>query len=153
MITPLPAASPSAFTTMGNPLLADELDGGEYFGEFSVSGRRDAVPGHEVLCKGLGPFQLRRRALGPKQARPASLNRSTMPLTSGSSGPVMVRSDTLFTGKSEQAIQVIDRDGNVFHAGFTRRTRVAGRYEYFFDAGRFCCSPGECVFAAAAAYY
>ena len=60
MTTPLPAASPLAFTTIGAPLAPDVLRIESLAGEGRIARGWNAVPAQKFLGERLGAFQLRR---------------------------------------------------------------------------------------------
>src|SRR5262245_13135619 len=90
--TPLPAARPSAFTTSG--ARCARIQAGSKFARVNVA--YAAVGMRCRLRKSfVNAFDPSRRAAslrGPKQRSPAASNASVTPMTSGPSGPTMVRS-------------------------------------------------------------
>ena len=92
--TPLPAARPSAFTHDREAELAARDDRVRLRGRLAdaIARRRNPVSRHEVLREHLAALELRRRARGPEHQPAPAANRSTMPRSSGSSGPTTVRS-------------------------------------------------------------
>src|SRR5674536_367243 len=90
--TPLPAASPSSFTTYGGPKSASAAAA-----SLSVAQVRAAAVGTPAaaitsLAKDLEPSICAAAADGPKVAIPAARQASAAPLTSGTSGPITTRS-------------------------------------------------------------
>ena len=91
-ITPLPAARPSALTTMGAPLA--------WMYSLAASGsskRANSAVGipylaHRSFMNPLDPSSTAALALGPKALMPAASRRSTRPATRGVSGPTTTRS-------------------------------------------------------------
>ena len=61
MTTPLPAARPSALTTIGAPCVAHVGLARRRVAEAAIGGGGDAVLGAEILGEALGAFELRRR--------------------------------------------------------------------------------------------
>src|SRR5665648_397443 len=104
MMTPLPAARPSALTTSGyerSGLSAASADSGVSWRLYAPA----ATPPSRItsLAKALLPSSCAASRLGPKTARPCSSNRSQMPATSGASGPTTVRSTCSRLAKSRSA--------------------------------------------------
>ncbi len=91
-VTPLPAAGPSALTTMGTPASRTKLlaDRGSTKRPYSPVG----IPclAHRSLTKPLEPSSMAAAALGPKALMFSCLRRSTRPATSGPSGPTTTKS-------------------------------------------------------------
>ena len=94
-MTPLPAASPSAFTTIGAPASSAWARAAAA----AVKRRQRAVATPAAAAtsfmKLLEPSSLAAAAEGPRQAMPASSMRSAMPATSGASGPGTTKSMAL----------------------------------------------------------
>src|SRR6516225_517310 len=90
--TPLPAASPLAFTTSG--VRWPRSQAGSKLSRVKVAERAVGMPcrWRNSLAKAFEPSSLAAARRGPKQRKPASAKASTMPATSGASGPTMVRS-------------------------------------------------------------
>ena len=109
------------------------------------------MPGEEVLGEGLGALQARGRRLGPKQGRPAAWNASTMPATSGPSGPTIVRPTPSRRASSTSAGMFVGGDGDVAHFGSAAVPALPGATSTSLDARRCGAFPGERVFASAAA--
>ena len=109
--TPLPPASPSAFTTIGTSSRSlRNLTASSTLAEGLVIGRGDIGAAEEVLAKDLAAFQL---GGGLVRARRSAIRRprrqSTMPAARGPSGPTMVsptsfsRANLTRAGKSSTA--------------------------------------------------
>ncbi len=146
MITPLPAASPSALTTMGawKKSIA-----------FSTSAcvEQTAKLPVGMLCRCMNclanPLLVSSMAaarVGPKTRKPRSCRASTMPSESGSSGPTMVSAGLLGLGQAHHG-------GNIFqiHRNAARNLRhaaVAGRANNFCDPLTAFHRPGQRMFAA-----
>ncbi len=103
--TPLPAASPSVFTTHGAGSAAEEGDGGVGLGRRRPCGRpsgrrrRPRPPSSTPSSPRAGPR--RRRGRRPGGRRPAA--RSARPSTSGASGPMTERSASSALGARRRA--------------------------------------------------
>src|SRR6516165_164327 len=91
MTTPLPAASPLAFTTSG--VRWPRTQAGSKLSRVKVAERAVGMPcrRRNSLAKAFEPSSLAAARRGPKQLKPASAKASAMPATSGASGPTMVR--------------------------------------------------------------
>ena len=94
--TPLPAASPSYFTTYGGPNPASAASASA-----AVTQVRDAAVGIPAsamtsLANVLDPSIMAAAAPGPKQGIPVSRTASAAPATSGASGPITTRSARSF---------------------------------------------------------
>src|ERR1039457_6829299 len=90
--TPLPAASPSAFRTTGKPKRPSAMRAWEAFSAVVY-----AAVGMPLCCKKsfakiLLPSRRAASAFGPTMRKPRARKASTMPPTSGTSGPTTVRS-------------------------------------------------------------
>src|SRR5215831_2109079 len=91
MTTPLPAASPLALTTSG--VRWPPTQAASKLSRVKVAERAVGMAWRRrnSLAKALEPSSLAAARRGPKQLRPASAKASTIPATSGASGPTMVR--------------------------------------------------------------
>src|SRR5690349_22811885 len=90
--TPLPAASPSSFTTYGGPnrsSAAAASPGVEQVRHAAVGTPAAAITS---LANAFEPSIRAAAALGPKQAIPTARTASAAPATSGTSGPITTRS-------------------------------------------------------------
>src|SRR5215469_4531707 len=89
--TPLPAARPLAFTTSG--VRCARTQAGSKLARVKVAERAVGMPcrRRNSLAKALEPSSCAPARRGPKHFSPAAANASTMPATSGASGPTMVR--------------------------------------------------------------
>ena len=87
--TPLPPASPSAFTTYGGPNSASACATSASVPQ--VRARAVGMPAAVMtsLANDFEPSIMAARRLGPKQLRPAPRSASASPATSGASGPTM----------------------------------------------------------------
>jgi exodeoxyribonuclease VII large subunit len=90
--TPLPAASPSAFTTIGAPRRRTNSRAAAASVNRSHSAVGMPAASHTSLQKLLLPSRRAAAAEGPQQAIPASPSASASPSTSGASGPGTTRS-------------------------------------------------------------
>jgi len=88
--TPLPAASPSALMTMGAPFSRMYSSAGPTSANTRYSAVGMRCRARKSLAKALLPSSCAAFALGPKQRRPSARKASTMPPTSGASGPTTV---------------------------------------------------------------
>src|SRR4051812_13467094 len=91
--TPLPAASPSSFTTHGAPPVSTATSSSAVSssaGPPTGQDRAVGTPAAAITClaKDLLPSSCAACAEGPKQAMPASRTASAAPATSGTSGPM-----------------------------------------------------------------
>ncbi len=103
------------------------------------------------LAKALEPSSCAGARCGPKQASPRAANASTMPSTSGPSGPMIVSATRSALASCTSAAMSSRGDGDVAHLRFERGAGVAGRHEHLGDARGAGAFPGERVLAAAAA--
>ena len=105
--TPLPAARPSAFTTTGKTSACSRCSRAS---AKSVNVRwprgRHVVAQHHALGEVLAALELCRLRDGPKTRRPSSRKRSTIPATSGASGPTTVRSMASSLGELDQSVDI-----------------------------------------------
>ena len=91
--TPLPAAKPSAFTTTGTSSRASRYSRARAIERNSSNIAVGTSPRWRIcLQKSLLPSSCAAFAVGPKMRKPAAVNTSTIPATSGASGPTTVRS-------------------------------------------------------------
>ena len=93
----------------------------------------------------------RRRREGPKQARPAAANRSTMPATSGPSGPTMVKSMRSRSAKLSKRSVSVAAISTLKIFGSSAVPALPGGDEYPIHAPRLRAFPCERMFTAAAA--
>src|SRR6266571_116328 len=102
MRTPLPAASPSALSTIGNPLFFFLRRERASAAEHATSKRAVGILCFFMnsLAKTLLDSISAAARVAPKTARSRFWNSSTMPRVSGSSGPTRVRSMRIFSAKS-----------------------------------------------------
>ena len=92
MMTPLPAARPSALTTMGGWKISTAFSSSVGGGADGVVAGGNVVTLQEALGEALAALQHGAASrVGPKTRRPCSCKASTMPRERGSSGPTMVR--------------------------------------------------------------
>src|SRR3989442_1100445 len=91
-MAPLPAARPSALTTSGAPTSRQYWRA--WVGSSKVENCAVGMPWRSIrfFANTLDPSIAAARALGPKTMRPAAASRSASPATSGTSGPITVRS-------------------------------------------------------------
>ena len=92
--TPLPAASPSAFTTTGKPSSEASTQERAAAASLNTSKRAVGMPCRRMnaLANALLPSMIAAARLGPKQRIPSRAARSAMPDVSGASGPTTIRS-------------------------------------------------------------
>ena len=115
--TPLPAARPSAFTTSGTilPLVGKAIDD-KADGAFGIAERRGIRPSatsavcSRFLQKTLLPSSWAAPLEGPKTRSFSVWKASTMPATSGASGPTMVRSTTFCLANRMSAGDILGRN-------------------------------------------
>ncbi len=90
--TPLPAASPSAFTTYGGPNASRAASTSAAVAH--VRAAAVGTPAAVMIClaNDFEPSIIAAARLGPKQAMPAARTASATPATSGASGPTTTRS-------------------------------------------------------------
>ena len=102
-MTPLPAASPSSFTTYGGPNAsrAAATSSGVRQTRASAVGTPAAVM--TSLAKALEPSSRAATADGPKQVIPTAVTASATPATSGASGPTTTRSAPISSAKAATA--------------------------------------------------
>src|SRR5690606_19021687 len=102
--TPLPAASPSAFTTYGGPNSsnADATAAGSWHGRHRAVGTPAAAI--TSLANDFEPSSRAAAADGPKQWMPLARTASTAPATSGASGPITTRSAPTSTASEATAV-------------------------------------------------
>ncbi len=147
--TPLPAASPSALTTMGAPLFVDVGVCRLGIGEGGEFGGGNAVPRHEALGEVLGAFQLRGGLGGAEDAQAAGAedidDAGRQRRFRADHGQV----DVFLLGEIGQGVDVGERQ--VFQLRLARRAGIAGRDQHLLQARRLGQAPGEGVFAAAGA--
>ena len=90
--TPLPAARPSAFTTMGAPCSRMKAIAGSHESKVAYAAVGMSFFSMNALLCALLPSSSAPAASGPKTEMPASRNSSATPATSGASGPMTTRS-------------------------------------------------------------
>ena len=117
-------------------------------GEAAIgAGRNIELRVHSALVKPLEPSSWAAALLGPNALMPAAVRSSTIPATSGVSGPTMTRSTLLALQKSITGGMVgdVERDafGLVGDAGIARRAPQFGQQRRSGDL------PRQSVFAAA----
>lgn len=98
--TPLPAARPSALITMGAPFSSTKALASARLSHTLKKAVDTPYFSISSLEKILEPSISAALALGPKMVRPRALNTSTIPATSGASGPTTVRSMACFSAQS-----------------------------------------------------
>ena len=123
--TPLPAASPSALTTIGAPCARDVGQRLVGVGEALIGGGRDVELAAEVLGEALGAFELRRLPAGPNALMPALARSSTRPAASGASGPTTTRSTAFRLAERDHRRDGPRRRAHAF--GHLRDAGIAGR--------------------------
>jgi hypothetical protein len=89
--TPLPAASPSAFTTTRPPAALARASAGPRVSKAPWSAVGMDAARMTSLAKAFDPSSWAAAALGPKTGIPASVSLSASPSTSGVSGPTTTR--------------------------------------------------------------
>ena len=89
-ITPLPAAKPSALTTIGAPFSRKYANAGSTLVKFWYSAVGILWRARKSLVNAFEPSNWAAAWVGPKIFNPAARNASTTPITSGASGPTMV---------------------------------------------------------------
>ena len=131
--------------------LADEGFGGIGIGEALVAGRGDGMPGQEILGKGLGTFQLRRRLPGSKagqaRRREQIADAQNQRHFRADDGQI----DMMRLGKPEQVRRIIGGDRYIGHLGFQGGARIARRDVDIADPAGLRHLPGQGMFAATAA--
>ncbi len=90
--TPLPAASPSALTTIGAPRRRTKSRASAASSKRSHRAVGMPAASQSSLVKALLPSSRAAAAVGPQQAMPAAASASASPATSGASGPGTTRS-------------------------------------------------------------
>ncbi len=153
-ITPLPAARPSALTTIGAPAFqgmgAQVGQGRLDFGEVLVVGSGDLVAGQEVLGEGLGAFQL-----GGGGGRAEDVQAARAEQVDHALHQRRFRADDgqldVLLGEVGQLLDGQHVDGHVFTLGFGGGAGVARGNEDLLDALVLRHFPGQGVLAAAAA--
>ena len=101
--TPLPAASPSAFTTIGAPRRRTNSRAASASSKRSHRAVGMPAASQSSLVKLLLPSSRAAAASGPQHLMPAACMASAMPATSGASGPGTTRSTWLSRAKSTRA--------------------------------------------------
>ena len=128
--TPLPAARPSALTTIGAPRRRTKSRAATGVLEpLPARGRDAGGVAHRSLAKVLLPSSRAAAADGPQQAMPAGPIASARPATSGASGPGTTRSTALLAREVDQRGDVHRADRHVLAPparcrGCPARTRV-----------------------------
>ena len=150
-ITPLPAASPSAFTTIGAPCCLDVGLGLGDVGEALVGGGRDVVPPAQLLGEALGAFEL-----GGLLRRPEHLDagRREGVRHAGDQrrvGPDHHEVDLLALGERHLARDILGADLDAF--GDLGDAGIARRAEQLCAQGGCGNRPAQRMFAAAAAHH
>jgi hypothetical protein len=133
-------------------LLADEVDGRGDLAELAITGRGDAVAGHEILGEGLRPFQL--RGSGP---RPEALQAGLGETVDDAVHQWILRPgngqlDALLAGEADQAVEIIGGQGDVLAAALHGGAGISRRDEHLLDLRGLCRRPRQGVLAAAASY-
>ncbi len=102
-MTPLPAASPSSFTTYGGPNAsrATATSSGVRQRRASAVGTPAAVM--TSFAKAFEPSSWAAAADGPKQVTPTAVTKSATPATSGASGPTTTRSAPISSASAATA--------------------------------------------------
>ena len=90
--TPLPAASPSSFTTYGGPKRSRAASASAAVAQVRAAAVGMPAPAMTSLANVLDPSIMAAVAPGPKHATPISRTASAAPATSGASGPITTRS-------------------------------------------------------------
>ena len=90
--TPLPAASPSSFTTYGGPKASRASAASSAFVHTRAIAVGTSAAAITSLANALEPSSRAASADGPKQEMPASRTASATPATRGASGPITTRS-------------------------------------------------------------
>lgn len=103
--------------------------------EACIAGRRYAVAHQEFLGERLAALEPRGARRGPKHFRPRASNASTMPATSGPSGPT-IESATASRPASASRPDVIGRHVHVAALRLPRGSRVPRRDQHFAHARR-----------------
>ena len=85
---------------------ATPIEGGFEVGKIGIVRSGDAMPGQKILGKGLGALELGSRCRRAKAGKPAGLEIIDDTVYQGRFGPDDGQFDTLFTGKSEQAVKI-----------------------------------------------
>ena len=132
MITPLPAARPSAFSTAGYEAQSICASACSYEVNSTQDGGRArrpraSAPSRTPCC----PRCARPRRAGRTRAGPRASSASTTPATSGASGPTIVRSTCSSRRQAHDAVDVLGRDVEAARvggdAGVARRAQHLGR--------------------------
>ena len=131
MITPLPAASPSAFSTAGRRRTETCSSASSRLRSTACAAVGTPASAISSLAWSFEPSSRAASALGPKAAIPASSSASTRPATSGASGPTTTRSTASSRAAATSAVDVLGADVEAARVG--RDPGVAGRAE---DLGR-----------------
>ena len=148
MTTPLPRASPSAFTASGNPNSSSAAFASD--DDSNSPNRAVGIPCRTMkrFAKLFDDSNWAASLQGPNIRKPAFSNRSTIPAARTSSGPTTVRSiDSRCAKLSSRSISELYRDV----PPDVRGSGVSGRDEDLLDSGRLTNFPGQRMFTAAAA--
>ena len=151
-MTPLPAASPSAFTTTGTSSRSFKIgDGRLGVAKHAIVGRRYIGVPQQVLAKHLAGFELGGRAGWAERAQAGILKR-----VDNAGGERRFRADDgevdfVLSREIQQPRDVVG--GNVDILGVDRRAGVARRDEHALGARALSDLPRQRMFAAAIANY
>ena len=100
MMTPLPRARPSAFTTVGRGAVSKYASAASSSVKLSYAAVGMPYLRIRSFEKTLLPSRIAARLLGPKQAMPRASSASTAPSTRGSSGATTAKSTSLSTANA-----------------------------------------------------
>src|SRR5660398_270637 len=102
-VTPFPAAKPSALTTTGAPRSLTRSNADSYLLCYSALPVGTPAARITSLAKDLDPSMRAASLSGPNMVRPRERKTSTIPATSGASGPTTVRSTLSLSARSASA--------------------------------------------------
>ena len=151
MMTPLPAARPSAFTTRGARCARTQACVEGRLRERCVGSRRDAMAAQEVLGESLGAFQPRCQPARAEAAQTRSFERVGDACHERRLRPDDSQRDPLAAREVDECGDIVRGDRHVCDAGLQRRAGVAWRDVNLLDARRLRGFPGERMLATAAA--
>ena len=151
MITPLPAARPSAFSTrrVGGARRSRSSASSRVASDGVRGGRDAGLAPSASLARTFEPSSSAAAALGPNAAMPASSSASTTPATSGASGPTTTRSTRARRRRGDDRVDVVG--GDIEAAGVGGDPGVAGRAEQLRRVRRAGQRADDRVLAPAAA--
>ena len=132
MMTPLPAANPSALMTTGNPKRLGKLLRGRGFAKAAIGGGRNVVRRAEVFHEALGAFQHRARRARPQRLDARRLQPVPQPRHQRRFRPDHHEVDLFLSGEGHQPVEIRRGDGHAL--GHLRDPGIARRAIELRDA-------------------